>query len=346
MVFFVLVLFTLLSFSALVITVGQVLARKALAQKLADIGALAGASEQASSLNKITEINRVSLKLLRWTGLVTRVVPFDLRYESMTGRDLEDEVRNGLDSVQTVFTTLTAEATVELSTAQSDADALASQVTAANASLLFPGEAVVAANPLPSSLLFVPTAPHTGDVYWGYFTSDCFITPFTPFPVCNLNPFSPTDHWNYWSHCATYTAYFFGDTDDKTLTTYFTRADKNAEIHYYWQVTVPATGAILGIFPPLPAVTAVAKAKPYGGYTGDQPTPESISTDLWPYAVLPCTCPDGPANNLWSDMDVYHVEHEFLSTFQAKLDAITRPQDGDLLDWMNTNYDPLDEVLH
>lgn len=349
MVFFVLILFTLLSFSALVINVGQVLDRKALAQRLADVGALAGASEQASSLNKVTDLNADSFELLRYTGYVTRVVPFDLRIESQFGQDLEARIRNGLDLVSLVFASQLAAAYAELAAAPGNANTRAADVTAANAATLFPGEAVTYSNPDPdpqtymgATVLYTPSDPFSGKVYWGYFTSDCPITPFTPAPICNTNVFS----WLF-DYCATYYSYLGGDLDDYTFDeTYFIRDDQSDEIHFYWRVSIPATGAILGVFPTIPEITAVSKAKPYGGYSGQAPSKEDIE-DIWAYSALPaCTCPFGQINNVWDDIEIYKVDRVFDPTFAAKLDAIYGDQDQELIDWLNANYSPLSEVIH
>jgi hypothetical protein len=40
------------------------------------------------------------------------------------------------------------------------------------------------------------------------------------------------------------------------------------------------------------------------------------------------------------------VDTPFQWTFKAKLDAIMPDHDQDLIDWLDANYDSLDEVIH
>lgn len=347
MVLFSLVLFTLLTFAALVINVGQILTRKALAQKLADVGALAGATEQATSLNKIADINAKAFYFLRWTALVTRAYPFDYY------KDADDVVDDFLESFGQlmVFDPLQTDVEDELTQAPLSANAQATSVTTQNIKDLFPNENVAdfgMYNPDPnpqtfdgSTALFTPTSPHPRDVNWWYYTSrscawydvPCWIT------------------FEY--ECVRSFLYLTGGLESHTFSTYRTREDPQREIHFYWQVTVPQTGSILGMMPKLPPVTAIAKAKPFGGQSGEPPEEEEIPNEYFaPFIVWDCTCEElgwPPLENNWYSSDyTYMVPDDFSSTFRAKLDAFTyeSERDKDMIDQLKAEYGSLSEVIH
>lgn len=344
MVIFALVLFTLLSFAALVINVGQVLARKQLAQKIADIGALAGASEQASGLNRIADINSRAFYFLRWTALVTRAYPFDFF------RGAEGMVDNFLSIEQLgIFDPLNGDVEDELNDAPIRAENLARLVTEDNIKRLFPSEDIsdfAYYNPDPSPqtfndavALFAPSGRHQRDVHWWYYTTRGCAWWDLP---C----------WEKFAEeCIRAYAYLAGGLEHHTFTTYRTRANPSDEIHFYWRVTIPETPAIMGILPALPPVTAISKAKPYGGHSGDRPEPEEIPNYYFiPFFVEDCTCPTllfpPLPNNWWSADHTYMVEHDFSRTFKAKLDAMTEAQDADLLALIQAEFPGTGQVLH
>ncbi len=341
--FFVLVLFTLLSFAALVISVGQMLARKALAQHLADIGAFAGASQQASSLNYITDLDRVMFKFLRATAFVTRAGPFDLF------READSIVEPALEAEQYgVFDPLRGAAEAELLQAPSKARDLATSVTQQNIASLFKYENAndftyrnpdFDLNPSKLTQLFEPTDPYERSVYWGYYTT-CIPCPV---PYCDCAPTTWADH------CIQYYEYMGGDLQSYSFTTYFTRKyrqDSQHEDHFYWEVTIPSTKSILGIFGDLPPITATAKAKPYGGYLGDEPEQDDIP-NAYLYLLLDCTCIFGQENNIYDNFYTYKVAHDFQSTYKAKLDALNSIADSQYLEDLRSRFgNELGSVIH
>jgi Putative Flp pilus-assembly TadE/G-like len=241
---------------ALVANVGQAVNRRVMLQMVADAGAFTGASAQATMLNTISEFNDIidtawdvaTAIMLYWTFQICGV---------------DTAVQIAYKTIEMVMSIM-----IRVSNHGGAAWALmeAEMVTRQNIRDLFPDGSVHTPIQSFGSLLSSPSAAGMGASHI-YNLNQAWPTLFSGFQLVALKQETVTKNW------ICYTPPFSISSKTDTFNMPWEKSEPDEVTRFYWWVTADPVDALVlpkkpwmpfG-FPQVPAMTAVALAKPIGG---------------------------------------------------------------------------------
>jgi len=256
--FFVLCSFlTFFMFFALVANVGQAVNRRVLLQMVADTGAFSGASAQASALNTISELNQV----IDTTWDVTQALMLYFTFQFCGVDTAITTAYKIIEGVMSAMIRVTNHGGAVWSIMEAE------MVTRQNIRELFPpGDTVH--TPLESfgSLLDSPGSAGLGASHI-YNMRQAWPSLFSGFALVRLKQDSTTKNW------ICYTPPYSLTSRQDTFNLPWEKEDDEEVTRFYWWVSadpvdalvLPKTASMPFGFPQVPAMTAVALAKPIGG---------------------------------------------------------------------------------
>jgi hypothetical protein len=255
--FFVLCSFmTFFMFFALVANVGQAVNRRVLLQMVADAGAFSGASAQATALNTIAEFNDIIDT--SWDVTTVLMLGWTIQYCGVD--EVITRIYQAIEIIMSTLIRVTNHGGAAWSIMEAE------MVTRENIRQLFPDGSVH--SPLDSfpSLLSSPGGGGLGASHI-YNLNQAWPSLFSGVQLVRLKQKTATRAWT----CYSYPVTFQGKSRDFNLS--WEKEDDDEVTRFYWWVTadpvdvlvLPRTASMPFGFPQLPAMTAVALAKPVGG---------------------------------------------------------------------------------
>lgn len=242
---------------ALVANVGQAVNRRVMLQMVADAGAFSGASAQATALNTISEFNQI----IDTSWDVTQALMLYFTFQFCGVDTAITTAYKIIEGVMSVMIRVTNHGGAVWSIMEAE------MVTRANIQSLFPGDGTIH-TPLESfgGLLDNPGSLGSG-ISHGYNLRQAWPSLFSGLALVRLEQDTVTKNWI----CYTPPFSLSSRTDNFNLP--WEKTDDDEVTRFYWWVTADPVDALVFPrrpwlpfgFPQVPAMTAVALAKPTGG---------------------------------------------------------------------------------
>ena len=243
-------------FFALVANVGQAVNRRVMLQMVADAGAFSGASAQATAMNTISEFNQI----IDTAWYVTQALMLYFTFQICGVDDAITGIYRIIETVMSIMIRVTNHAGGVWSLMEAE------MVTRQNIHDLFPDGTVH--SPLESfgSLLSSPSSAATGVSHIANMQK-AWPALFGGFALVQLDQETVTKNW------ICYTPPFSLSSKSGSFNLPWKKKNSDEVTRFYWWVTADPVDALVlpkkpwmpfG-FPQVPAMTAVALAKPVGG---------------------------------------------------------------------------------
>jgi Putative Flp pilus-assembly TadE/G-like len=248
--------FVFFMFFALVANVGQAVNRRVMLQMVADAGAFTGASAQATGLNTISEFNGI----ISTAWDVTQALMLYFTFQFCGVDDVITNIYKVIEGVMSVLIQVTNHAGAVWSIMQAE------MVTRINIAQMFPDGSVH--SPLQSfgSLLSSPSSIGTGVSHIANMQK-AWPSLFSDLSLVRIEQETVTKNW------ICYTPPFSLSSKSGSFNLPWKKKQSDEVTRFYWWVTADPVDALVlpkkswmpfG-FPQVPAMTAVALAKPVGG---------------------------------------------------------------------------------
>jgi hypothetical protein len=277
---------TLFLFFALVANVGQAVNRRVMLQMAADAGAFTGASAQASGLNMISYYNGLIKK--SWTATQILMLGFTVQ---VCGVD--EIITRAYQVIQKALSV-----TIKVANHGGAAWALmeAEEVTRQNLQQLFPDGS--AKTPIQSlGLSFSSFRSLKGTAGHLHNMNRAWPELFDDFALVDLEEGSVTKRWVCFTKHSVH-------RKSRKFKLWFEKDDEDEVTRFYWWVTTEEVPALVmpDLFGTIPAMTAVALAKPIGGDIAPKGNGPVYVAKLIPVSTL--------GDTMWSSLTIGRgIEH-------------------------------------